>query len=301
MSVAFCGHSGLCVQVISRFLTSVDSTMGDQGTQASSVTRLFSRRELGSVVQALRGDFSNTLPVVSHGSECTFCVLQRIGRRRQRIGRRRQSDVMNQLVTFKVRVEQGKDCFEFEPVWDVENLVSISLLEAMQTNKTVRSLVLIVNSFEESHLAAIVCSLLKNDTLQSFFVRAYCDNLEQFLCLDNSTQTLRAAFKEILDRNMCLRSLQISHVVRQEDDAGELIWSRVERVDLGPTVAKAIERNRQAFAVAEELGRVSKSCTLCYPDFGDIEFRRELLLFFLAEGCQPPRMMLSVAKGLPKY
>ena len=270
--------------------------MGDQGTQASSSTRLFSRRQLGSVVQALRGDFSNTLHVVSHGSECTFCVLQRIGRRRQRIGRRRQSDVMNQLVTFKVPVEQGKNCFEFEPVWDVENLVSISLLEAMQTNKTVRSLVLIVNSFEESHLEAIVCSLLKNDTLQSFFVRAYCD-----IGLDNSTQTLRAAFEKILDRNMCLRSLQISHVVRQEDDAGELIWSRVERVDLGPTVAKAIERNRQAFAVAEELGRVSKSCTLCYPDFGDIEFRRELLLFFLEEGCQPPRMMLSVAKGLPKY
>ena len=263
--------------------------MGDQGTQASSVTRAFQPWQLGSVVQALRGDSSNTFPVVSHGSECTFCVLQHIGRRRQ-------SDVMNQLVTFKVRVEQGKDCFEFEPVWDVENLVSISLLEAMQTNKTVRSLVLIVTSFEESHLEAIVCSLLKNDTLQSFFVRAYCD-----IGLDNSTQTLRAAFKEILDRNMCLRSLQISHVVRQEDDAGELIWSRVERVDLGPTVAKAIERNRQAFAVAEELGRVSKSCTLCYPDFGDIEFRRELLLFFLAEGCQPPRMMLSVAKGLPKY
>ena len=268
--------------------------MGDQGTQASSVTRAFQPWQLGSVVQALRGDSSNTFPVVSHGSECTFCVLQHIGRRRQ-------SDVMNQLVTFKVPVEQGKNCFEFEPVWDVENLVSISLLEAMQTNKTVRSLVLIVTSFEESHLAAIVCSLLKNDTLQSFFVRAYCDNLEQFLCLDNSTQTLRAAFKEILDWNMCLRSLQISHVVRQEDDAGELIWSRVERVDLGPTVAKAIERNRQAFAVAEELGRVSKSCTLCYPDFGDIEFRRELLLFFLEEGCQPPRMMLSVAKGLPKY
>ena len=87
--------------------------MGDQGTQASSVTRLFSRRDLGSVVQALRGDSTNTFPGVSHGSECTFCVLQRIGRSPD------QFDVMNQLVTFKVRVEQGMDCFEFEPVWDV--------------------------------------------------------------------------------------------------------------------------------------------------------------------------------------
>ena len=40
---------------------------------------------------------------------------------------------------------------------------------------------------------------------------------------------------------------------------------------------------------------------LCYPHFGDIEFRRQLLLFFLQEGCQPPRMMLYVAKGLPKH
>ena len=289
MRVAFCGHSGLCVQVISRFLTSVDSTMGDQGTHSSSVTRAFQPRELGSVVQALRGDSSNTFPVVSHGSECTFCVLQRIGRSLD------QFDVMNQLVTFKVRVEQGMDFFEFEPVWDVENLVSVSLLEAMQTNKTVRSLVLIVNSFEESHLAAIVCSLLKNDTLQSFFVRAYCD-----IGLDNSTQTLRAAFEKILDRNMCLQSLLISQVVPLENDAGEVIWSRPKWVDLGKDVAAAIERNCQAFAVAEALGRVSRSSMLCYPHFGDIEFRRQLLLFFLEEGCQPPRMMLSVAKGLRK-
>ena len=129
-----------------------------------------------------------------------------------------------------------------------------------------------------------------------FFVRAYCA-----IGLDNSIQTLRTAFKEILDRNMCLQSLQISYSVRQEDDAGELIWSPWERVDLGKTVAKAIERNRQAFAVAETLGRVSRSSMLCYPHFGDIEFRRQLLLFFLEEGCQPPRMMLSVVKGLPKF
>ena len=72
------------------------------------------------------------------------------------------------------------------------------------------------------------------------------------------------------------------------------------QVDLGDTVSKAIKRNCQAFAVAEALGRVSKSSMLCYPHFGDIEFRRQLLLFFLEEGCQPPRMMLSVAKGLRK-
>ena len=193
MSVAFCGHSGLCVQVISRFLTSVDCTMGDQGTHSSSVTRAFQPRQLGSVVQALRGDTSNTFPVVSHGSECTFCVLQDPERNPD------QSEVMIQLVTFKVRGEQGVDWFEFEPVWDVENLVSVSLLEAMQTNKTVRSLVLIVTSFEESHLAAIVCSLLKNDTLRSFFLRAYCDIELDYGLLG----TLTTAFEEILNRNMC--------------------------------------------------------------------------------------------------
>ena len=269
--------------------------MGDQGTQASSITRLFSRRQLGSVVQALRGDSTNTFPGVSHGSECTFYVLQRIGRRRQRIGRRRQSDVMNQLVTFKVRVEQGKDCFEFEPVWDVENLVSISLLEAMQTNKTVRSLVLIVTSFEESHLAAIVCSLLKNDTLQSFFVRAYCD-----IGLDNSI--LRAAFEKILDRNMCLRELDIGPldalpVHMRFEDEGELPGSGA--VPLGDTVGKAVDRNEQAWTVAKHLGQLKRASMDNCQHLGDVGFRHDLLLFFLEKGCQPPPQMLHILKGLP--
>ena len=58
----------------------------------------------------------------------------------------------------------------------------------------------------------------------------------------------------------------VSHVVFQGgvpvgfDDAGELVWSReLGKVDLGATVAKAIERNRQAFAVAEVLGQVSET------------------------------------------
>ena len=86
------------------------------------------------------------------------------------------------------------------------------------------------------------------------------------------------------------------------DDEGELVWSReTGKVDLGATVAEAIERNRQAFAVAEVLGQVSRSSMHCNSHLGDFAFRRQLLLFFLPEGCQPPRMMLSVAKGLPKY
>ena len=100
----------------------------------SSVTRAIQPRvNLGSVIQALRCNSSSTLPVVRHGSECFFLLSQnRVPFPEPDEGG--QPDVMNQLVAFEVCVEQGKDCFEFEPVWDVGNLVSISLLEAMQTN-----------------------------------------------------------------------------------------------------------------------------------------------------------------------
>ena len=267
-------------------MTIGDSTMGDLSISASFFTRASQPRvHLGSVVQALRCNSSSTLPVVRHGSECFFLISQR------RVSfpepdEGGQPDVMNQLVAFEVRVEQGKDCVDFAAVWDGGNQVSIALLEAMQTNNIVRSLELAVDYLEESHLPAIEAALLKNDTLQSFSVWAEC-------AIRCPIQPVRAAFERILERNMCLRKLDIGPL--------DHFWPKHWKVDLGATVTEAIQRNRQAFAVAEELGRVSRSCTLCYPDFGDIEFRRELLLFFLEEGCQPPRMMLSVAKGLPKY
>ena len=43
---------------------------------------------------------------------------------------------------------------DFESIWDAGNLVSIALLAAMKTNKTVRNLC--VDSLEEPYLTAIV-------------------------------------------------------------------------------------------------------------------------------------------------
>ena len=287
--------------------------MGDLSISASSFTRASQPRvHLGSVVQALRCNSSSTLPVVRHGSECFFLISQNhVSFPEPDEGG--QPDVMNQLVGFAVSVKQGKGCFEFEPVWDVGNQVTISLLEAMQTNKTVRSLDLAVDYLEESHLSAIEAALLKNDTLQSFSVWAEC-------AIRCPIQPVRAAFERILERNMCLRKLDVgpfdifslASPRLLHDEGGdrlpegfiedELAWSgETWQVDLGATVTEAIERNCQAFAVAEALGRVSRSSMHCYPHLGDIGFRRQLLLFFLQEGCQPPRMMLYVAKGLPQY
>ena len=294
--------------------------MGDLSIYASSVTRAYQPRvNLGSVVQALRCNSSSTLPVVRHGSKCFFLIQSHDDDDNNEGG---QPNVMNQLVGFAVSVKQGKDCFEFEPVWDVGNQVSISLLEAMQTNKTVRSLELdldYISGGEGSHLTAIVAALLKNDTLQSFSVWAD----DGIRC---PFEAVRAAFERILKRNMCLRKLFVGPTVPFEnlsdgtdlffhDEAGAQLpdpfieyelrssddWHERWQVDLGRTVNEAIQRNCQAFAVAGALGRISRSSMLCYPNFGDIEFRRQLLLFFLQEGCQPPRMMLSIAKALPKY
>ena len=260
--------------------------MGDLSTRASAVTRALQPCvNLGSVVQALRDNSSSTLLAVRHGSECYFLIRQnRVPFPEPDEGRQR--DVMNQLVAFEVRIQQGKDVVEFEQVWDTENLVSIALLEAMRTNNNVRTLELAVDYLEESHLPAIEAALLKNDTLQSFSVWAEC-------AIRCPIQPVRAAFERILKRNMCLRKLDIGPL--------DHFWPKHWKVDLGATVTEAIQRNRQAFAVAEALGRVSRSSMHCYPHLGDIGFRRQLLLFFLQEGCQPPRMMLYVAKGLPKH
>ena len=75
------------------------------------------------------------------------------------------------------------------------------------------------------------------------------------------------------------------------------IW----RINLGRTVEEAIERKRRAWIIAKQLGQVSRSSMHSCQHLGDLVFRRDLLLFFLEEGCQPPRMMLSVVKGLPKF
>ena len=303
--------------------------MGELWRDESSVNRAYQPRErvcvsrtvfvsevfaldLGSIVQSLRFNSSWMLPDVRSGFKCIFEYCQDRGAFSEGVladeGIQAEPDeddqeaVMNQLVDFRVRVEQGKDCIEFDQVWDLGSLASISVLEAMQSNTIVRSLELFldyISGGERSHLTAIVAALLKNDTLQSFSVWAEYAN-------HCSLESVRVAFEWILRWNMCLRKLHIGpfdSVSRErarlisDEEGGLPCW----QVDLGDTVSEAIKRNCQAFAVAEALGRVSRSSMLCYPHFGDIEFRRQLLLFFLEEGCQPPRMMLSVAKGLPKY
>ena len=104
---------------------------------------------------------------------------------------------------------------------------------------------------------------------------------------------------------MCLRNLDVRL-------AGE--WNgqwRVERslaiegtdgrrVDLGPIVKKAIERNREAWIVAKHLGQLNRSGMHGCQNLGDILFRRQILLFFLQKECQVlPRQMLHIAGGLP--
>ena len=273
-------------------------TMGDLSTYASSVTRAFqSDVNLGSVVQALCRNSSSTSLSVRHGSDWFFLLVRHLCLEPDASG---QPDVMNQVVPFEVSIEEGNSKVAFEHVWDDGgNLVSIALLEAMRTNKTVRSLDLFVDYLEEPHLAAILDSLLENDTLQSLSICVACG----IAC---PIDDVRAIFLRILKRNMCLRDLDIRCVraVAEDSDAeDELMYSRDpdKKVDLGTTVTEAVGRNRQAFAVAKALGRVSRNSMIWYPNLGDIAFRHRLLLFFLQKGCQPPPMMLYIAEGLPKH
>ena len=107
---------------------------------------------------------------------------------------------------------------------------------------------------------------------------------------------------------MCLRELEIGPldalpVHMRFEVEGDLAYSGampIWQVDLGALVMAAIERNRQAFVVATRLGQVSRSSMHGSPHLGYVGFRRQLLHYFLEEGCQPPRQMLHIATGLPK-
>ena len=257
-------------------------TMGDLSTYASSVTRAFqSDVNLGSVVQALCRNSSSTSLAVRHGSDWFFALVRHLCLEPDASG---QPDVMNQVVPFEVSIEEGNSKVAFEHVWDDGgNLVSIALLEAMRTNKTVRSLDLFVDCLEETHLTAVGDSLLENDTLQPFSVFAGC-------AIAGPIDDVKATFLRILERNMCLRDLDV-----------RLTRSGYWEVDLGPTVKKAIERNRGAWIVAKHLGQLNRSSMHGGLHFGDMGFRRQLLLFFLQKGCQAPPMMLYIAEGLPKH
>ena len=269
----------------------------DPSTYASFVTSAFqSYVHIGLLIQALRFNSSSTLLGVRPGSEWKFGVDRFPCFEPDECG---PPDVMSQTVLYEVNIEEGNSRVEFEQVCDSRNLVSIALLEAMRTNNIVRSLDMSVENLEELHLTAIVDSLLENDTLQSFSVCAdYC-------AIHSPLEAVSEAFLRILKRNMCLRDVDITCVMPVPlggDAEDELVCSGADwQVDLGATVMEALERNRQAFVVAEALGQVSRSGTHCYPHFGDVAFRRQLLLFFLQKGSKPPSMMLYIADGLPKH
>ena len=292
--------------------------MGDLSISASSVTRDVQllgadhgSRNLDSVVQALRCNSASTLLgcfAVRPGSDWFF-AFHRVNQYLEPEDVGGRPDVMNQVVRFEVGIEDGTYEVVFEHIWDDENLVSRALLEAMQTNKTVRSLDLIVDYLEEPHLKAIVDSLLENDTLQAFSMRARC-------AIACPIEDVRAAFKRILERNMCLRDLHIQSVKLvlvpidaegelrdpfwelEVDEKGNLYWS----VQLDETVTEAIDRNERAWIVAKHLGQLNRSSMDGCQHLGDIEFRRQILVFFLQKDCQaPPRQMLHIAGGLPVW
>ena len=238
-------------------------------------------RHLGSVVQALRCNSESKLLAVRPGSDWFFALDRWAHVELFSAGGR--PDIMNQVVPFEVSIEEGTYKVAVEHVTEVHgNLTSIALLEAMRTNKTVRSLDLFVDCLEETHLTAVGDSLLENDTLQSFSVFAGC-------AIACPIDDVKATFLRILERNMCLRDLDV-----------RLTRSGYWEVDLGPTVKKAIERNRGAWIVAKHLGQLNRSSMHGGLHFGDMGFRRQLLLFFLQKGCQAPPMMLYIAEGLPK-
>jgi hypothetical protein len=251
---------------------------------------------LGSVVQALRCNSSSTLLGVRNGSDWSFELNHDI-----------DGDVMNQepqpLVSTENRIvgqrcrqtlgNVGRTRVDFDNVGERGNRLSIALLEAMQTNKTVRSFDLCVDRLGEQHLTAIVDSLLENDTLQSLSICAST-------AITCSIAVIRAAFLRIMDRNVCLQELSISLIVFEEEDTSEDTDPAWE-VDLGAPTTAAISRNCEAFALAQALGQVSRISTHCYPHIEDIGFRHQLLSFFLPQGCNPPPIMLYIAKGLPNH
>ena len=292
--------------------------MGDLSISASAVTRDVQllgadhgSRNLDSVVKALRCNSASTMLgcfAVRPGSDWFF-AFHRVNQYLEPEDVGGRPDVMNQVVRFEVGIEDGTYEVEFDHIWDDENLVSRALLEAMQTNKTVRSLDLTVDYLEEPHLKAIVDSLLENDTLQAFSMRARC-------AIACPIEDVRAAFKRILERNMCLRDLHIQNVKPvpvpidaegelrdpfwelEVDEKGNLYWS----VQLDETVTEAIDRNERAWIVAKHLGQLNRSSMDGCQHLGDIEFRRQILVFFLQKDCQaPPRQMLHIAGGLPVW
>ena len=165
---------------------------------------------IGSVVQALRGNSSRTLLPVRNGSDWTFTfdrvlssgTADPIAEKSERW--EGLPDVMSQVVPFEVKNDRRISRVHFVPMWDGNQDMSVALCQAMRTNKTVRALELCLNygTLEERHLTAIEDSLLKNDTLQSFaFLAGHEFGFPNHLA---SHETIRDTFERILQWNMCL-------------------------------------------------------------------------------------------------
>ena len=240
---------------------------------------------IGSIVQALRGNSSRTLLDVRNGSRWRFRFTRFPLRNYYQW--ERPADVLNQVVPFEVKNDGRISRVHFVPMWDGNQDMSVALCQAMRTNKTVRALELCLNygTLEERHLTAIEDSLLKNDTLQSFYFFAGHEfGFPNHLA---SHETIRDTFERILQWNMCLVEISIRCM---------------RPVKLGRTVTKAIERNKRAWIVAKHLGQLNRSSAGACQNLGDIVLRRLVLCFFLANGCQePPRQMLHIAGGLPVW
>ena len=282
-----------------------DSTLGSLGESdcASSGIRPF-RMNLGSVVQALSCDSQSTLLDVRPGSKWCFHDVKHMPS--CSVPKGTYPDVMNQWVLFKVSIEADGDRVECPESWDWKAMMSVSLMEAMRTNQSVRSLDLEVDVLKRPHLTAIENSLKENETLQRFSVRVDC-------APSCPRRAVSEACRRIMERNMSLRELDIGppdafpklmrfEVEEELTYSGAMprrAWSSQWRINLGGTVERAIERNRQAWIIAKQLGQVSRSSKHGCQHLGDVGFRRDLLLFFLEEGCQPPPQMLHILKGLP--
>jgi len=259
---------------------------------------------LGSVVEALSCDSQSTLLDVRPGSGWCFRDVKHIPS--CSVPRGVYLDVMNQLVPIQISIEADGDRVECPESWDWKAMMSVSLLEAMRTNQSVRSLDLEVDFLKRRHLTAIEDSLKENDTLQRFSVRVNC-------ATPCPRRAVSEACRRIMERNMSLRELDIGppdafpKLMRFEVEekltySGAMprrSWSSQWRINLDETVERAIERNRQAWSIAKQLGQVSRSSMHGCRHLGDVGFRRDLLLFFLEEGCQPPPQLLHILKGLP--
>ena len=120
---------------------------------------------IGSVVQALRGNSSRTLLDVRNGSRWRFKFTR--FPTRNYFQWESLANIMSQVVPFEVKNDRRISRVHFVPMWDGNQDMSVALCQAMRTNKTVRTLELFLNfgTLEERHLTAIEDSLLKNDTL----------------------------------------------------------------------------------------------------------------------------------------